>query len=293
VAAEYNWHESMPELAPTRLRAVASAQNALVKDLRQAFSQGQAMDGLFAIEGIRLIEEAIRSRLKIQTLFVRESAQTKAPRILDQLTKHAAALLLPDRVFDGAVLTEHPQGIAALVRVPEYHFESLFEALPALLVVAAAIQDPGNLGTLIRSAEAFGASGAVSLEGTVNHWNPKTVRASAGSIFRLPVLKRNGMELLAELRNRRTPTLALVAPHAEGNFGDGSSPRSPIPLKHAALATDCALFVGNEGAGIPREVLGQIDQFVTIPQARVESLNAGVAASIALYEARRQRSALG
>jgi len=281
----------MPELASTRLRPVSSAQNALVKVLRQAFSQGQAIDGLCAVEGIRLIEEAIRSRLKVQTLFVRESAQPKAQRILDQLTKHADAVLLPDPIFDSAVLTEHPQGIAALIKAPDHHLQSAFAPAPTLLVIAAAIQDPGNLGTLIRSAEAFGATGVIGIEGTVNQWNPKTVRASAGSIFRLPVLKTGTTDLLAELQSRQTRTLALVAPHSDGKTGDGSNPRAPLHLEAADLASSCALFVGNEGAGIPRELLAKIDQFVAIPQKRVESLNAGIAASIALYDAQRQRSA--
>jgi len=284
----------MPELASSsRLRPVSGTQNALVKELRQAFSQGQAVDNLCAIEGIRLIEEAIRSRLKIQTLFVRESARVKAQRILEQLTKHADAVLLPDRVFDSAVLTEHPQGIAALVKIPGHDLQSLFHVAPALVIVAAAIQDPGNFGTLIRSAEAFGATSAVGIEGTVNHWNPKTVRASAGSIFRLPVVKTSTMELLAELQNRQVRALALVAPHGNGGsaIGDGSNPRSPLRLQDADLVGPCALFVGNEGAGVSRELLTHMEQFVAIPQTRVESLNAGVAASIALYEAQRQRSA--
>lgn len=280
----------MPELASSRLRLVSSAQNALVKTLRQAFNQGQAINGLCAVEGIRLIEEAIRSRLKIQALFVRESAQLRAQRILDQLTKYADAVLLPDRTFDSTVLTEHPQGIAALIKAPEYHLHSAFSPAPTLLVIAAGIQDPGNFGTLIRSAEAFGATGVIGIEGTVSHWNPKTVRASAGSIFRLPVLRTTTAELLAELHSQQTRTLALVAPHSNGKAGNGSNARSPLRLQEADLASACSLFVGNEGSGIPRELLGQIDQFVAIPQSRVESLNAGVAASIALYEAQRQRS---
>ena len=289
--ADYNWLKPMPELASTRLRPVSSAQNTLVKELRQAFSQGQAVDGLCAVEGIRLIEEAIRSRLKIQALFVRESAQPKALRILDQLSKHADAVLLPDRVFDNAVLTEHPQGIAALIKAPEYDLQAAFTPAPTLLVAAAAVQDPGNFGTLVRSAEAFGATGVVGIEGTVNHWNPKTVRASAGSMFRLPVLKTSTAELMAELRSREIRALALVAPHGDGSSGDGSTPRSALRLQDADLASSCALFIGNEGTGIPRELLSQVDQFVSIPQTRVESLNAGIAASIALYETQRQRSA--
>ena len=293
--ADYN-NSSMPnsltEHVPARLRAVSSRQNPQVKQLREAFAQGRSVDGLCAVEGIRLIEEAIRSRLKLHALFVRESAQAKSERILDQLGKHAEALLLPDSVFDSAVLTEHPQGLAALVRVREHTLESALAATPAMVIVAAGIQDPGNFGALIRSAEAFGATVVVAAEGTVNQWSPKTVRASAGSIFRLPVVKAAAEDLLAQLRERDIVTLALTTPHGEGIFGDGSSPRSPRRLQDADLKRPCALIVGNEGAGVARELLSQIGEFVAIPQRRVESLNAGVAASIALYEARRQRSAI-
>lgn len=282
---------SVSERVPERLRAVSSSQNPLVKQLREAFSKGYAVEGMCAVEGIRLIEEAIRSSLKVHALFIRESSQAQAGRILDQLSKHAEALLLPDGVFDGAVLTEHPQGIAALVKIREHTLESALAIDPAMIIVAAGVQDPGNFGTLIRSAEAFGATAAVGTEGTVNHWNPKTVRASAGSIFRLPVLKTPSDELIAALRARGIAALALTTPQAEGRgFGDGSTPRSPRRLQDTDLTRPCTLFVGNEGAGLSRELLAKIDEFVAIPQARVESLNAGIAASIALYEAQRQRS---
>jgi RNA methyltransferase, TrmH family len=287
---------SMPntisEHGSDRLRTVSSRQNPLVKELRQAFSQGQAVDGRCAVEGLRLIEEAIRSRLKLHALFIRESSQAKAERVLDQLSKHAEAILLPDSVFDSAVVTEHPQGIAALVKVREHTLESALAVVPALIVIAAGIQDPGNFGTLIRSAEAFGATAVIGAEGTVNQWSPKTVRASAGSIFRLPVVRSNSEELIAQLHARDIATLALSTPQArEAQFGDGSSPRSRHRLQDSDLTRPCALFVGNEGAGLPRELVTQIAEFVSIPQFRVESLNAGVAASIALYEAQRQRSA--
>jgi TrmH family RNA methyltransferase len=170
--------------------------------------------------------------------------------------------------------------------------ESALATIPALIVIAAGIQDPGNFGTLIRSAEAFGATAVIGAEGTVNQWSPKTVRASAGSIFRLPVVKSNSEELITQLRAGDIATLALSTPQSrEAQFGDGTSPRSSRRLQDSDLTRACALFVGNEGAGLPRELITQIDEFLSIPQARVESLNAGVAASIALYEAQRQRSA--
>ena len=246
-----------------------------------------------AVEGLRLVEEAIRSRLKLHALFIRESAQAKAQRILSQLTKGADAVVLPNDVFDSAVLTEHPQGIAALVKVHEYDLDSALAATPGLIVVPAAIQDPGNFGTVIRSAEAFGATAVISTEGSVNPWNPKTVRASAGSVFRLPVLKTRSDRLIPELRARAIRALALVAPLREDEpaAGDGKSARAARRLQDTDLIRPCALIVGNEGAGVPRDFLREIDEFISIPQVRVESLNAGVAASIALYEAQRQRSA--
>ena len=275
-----------------RLRPVSSRQNALVKKLREAFVQGTSDDGLCAVEGIRLIEEAIRSRLKVHALFVRQLAQARAERILDQLSKHAEALLLPNDVFDSAAITEHPQGIAALVQTPHFNLETALAAHPALAVVAAGIQDPGNLGTLIRSAEAFGAGSVISIEGTVSQWNSKVIRASAGSVFRLPVVKTRSDELISNLRARDISAIALVAPRNEDAEGfDGTTPQKPRRLQNADLTRACALFVGNEGAGISRELFSVINEFIAIPQARVESLNAGVAASVALYEAQRQRSA--
>jgi TrmH family RNA methyltransferase len=276
-----------------RLRPVTSRQNALVKELRHAFTQGETAEGFCAIEGVRLIEEAIRSRLKLHALFVRESSKTRAQRIIEQLSKHAEALLLPDSVFDSAVLTESPQGLAALVKVRQHDLDSALAVTPALVVIAAGIQDPGNVGTLIRSAEAFGATAVVGTEGTVNFWNPKSVRASAGSVFRLPILKIQTQDLTSQLRARQIRLLALTTPHGESSTAkaNGSSPQRPRQLQDADLTSSCALFVGNEGAGLARDLLREIDEFVAIPQARVESLNAGVAASIALYEAQRQRSA--
>lgn len=275
-----------------RLRPVSSRQNALVKKLREAFAQGTSVEGLCAVEGIRLIEEAIRSRLKVHALFVRQSAQARAERILDQLSKHAEALLLPNDVFDSAAVTEHPQGIAALVQIPQFKLEAAAAPIPALVIVAAGIQDPGNLGTLIRSAEAFGAGSVISAEGTVSHWNAKVIRASAGSVFRLPVIKMPSEDLMAEFQAREIARIALVAPRLlETANEDGNSPQRPRRLQESDLTRSCALFVGNEGAGIPRELLSEMDEFVAIPQTLVESLNAGVAASIALYEAQRQRSA--
>jgi TrmH family RNA methyltransferase len=144
-----------------------------------------------------------------------------------------------------------------------------------LVVVAAGLQDPGNLGTLVRSADAFGATGMMLLPGTVSLWNPKALRASSGSAFRLPVVTLSPGDAFATLRAHGVRTIAAVARDGE----DDADLRGPT-----------ALLVGNEGAGLPEEWIAEADARVTIPIAgQVESLNAAIAGSLLLYEAMRQR----
>lgn len=261
-----------------RLRRVASRQNSLVKDLRRAFAQNACTeDGYCAIESVRILEEAIRSGVKFKAVFVSEGAVERANRLLPQIASHVETLLLPDDVFESAVATESPQGVAALVKLKEPSMKAALSASVPLLVCVAGVQDPGNLGTILRSAEAFGASGAVLGEGTVSQFNSKVVRASAGSIFRLNVLRAKFDEVLPQMRERG---LRLVA----------TSSHKGVPLYEARLDGPLALFIGNEGAGLSKDLLNQMDQTVVIPHSpKVESLNAGVAGSILLYEIARQR----
>lgn len=145
------------------------------------------------------------------------------------------------------------------------------------LLVIAGVQDPGNLGTILRSAEAFNAVGVLFGEGTVSPFNWKAVRASAGSVFRLPVVKVELPEALNQLQERG---LRLIA----------TSSHKGRPLDEASLTGPLAIFIGSEGAGLSRDLLKQMDEIVAIPHSpKVESLNAGVAASIVLYEIARQK----
>jgi TrmH family RNA methyltransferase len=264
-----------------RLRRVTSRQNALVKQLRRAFDRGQLTEeGSCAIESLRIVEEAIRSGLRFRALFLAEStAEERATRLLPQISAHVEALVLPDEVFASAVETEAPQGVAALVQVKPHSLDEVLQHPAPLLVAAAGIQDPGNMGTIIRSAEAFGATGVLVGEKTVSPFNAKAVRAAAGSLFRLPVVQVEFTAVLPELQKRE---LFLIATSShKGTPLDRASPQLSGPL---------VLFIGNEGAGLPREITSQIDAVVAIPHSpRVESLNAGVAASIVLYEIARHR----
>jgi TrmH family RNA methyltransferase len=262
-----------------RLKRVTSRQNSRVKALRQAFHDATPNHaGEVAIEGLHLLEEAIRSGLRLQSVFLSESALPRAHKLLPQLSVHTEALLLPDDAFSSAVPTETPQGIAALVKIRQFALENLLQPEPALVVIAAGLQDPGNLGTIARSAEAFGATGVLFGERTVSPWNWKALRASAGSLFRLPGLKIELSKAVTEIKNRGVRLLAT------------SSHKGTL-ISQTDLSVPVALIVGNEGAGLPRDVLAQADEVVAIPHSRkVESLNAGIAASVILYEAARQRN---
>lgn len=262
-----------------RLRLIEGRNNALVKDLRKAFAHGDLTDdGHCAIEGMRILEEAIRSGLKFRAVFFNSSALAKAERLLPQLAAYVETLLLPDKLFATAVPSDSPQGVAALVRCPVFSVESVLGKAAGRPVVAiSGVQDPGNLGTILRSAEAFDAAGVLLGEGTVGPFNSKAVRASAGSVFRLPIAKVKLADVLPQMRSQG---LRLVA----------TSSHKGTPVHEAKLTGPLAIFIGSEGAGLPRDLLAAMDETLAIPHSEhVESLNAGVAASIVLYEVARQR----
>ncbi len=261
-----------------RLRRIESRHNARVKELRGLFRDSVPnQHGEIAIEGVHLLEEAIRSGLRLSTVFFSESARDRIHKLLPQLSSHTETLLLPDDVFAGAVPSDSPQGVAALVRIKSFTVEDILAIQPALLLITVGLQDPGNLGTIARSAEAFGATGLLLGEKTVSPWNWKAVRASAGSLFRLPVGKVLLAEALLEVKAHETRVVA-------------TSSHKGTPVWDANLVGPTAIIVGGEGAGIPKDILAQADEVVTIPQSsKVESLNAGIAASILMYEAARQR----
>jgi TrmH family RNA methyltransferase len=267
---------------PASTTLVTSRANPRVKQLRAAFhGHARLSGGLVSIEGEHLLQEALRSGLPIKTIFLSERIDPPA-----WLPRGVELLHLPDDVFASAVDTQSPQGIAALLVPPTW---TLADALARpgtapLLLIAAALQDPGNLGTLIRSAEAFAATAILTTPGTVSEWNQKALRASAGSVFRVPVVAVTPAEIAA-LKPRGLRIFAAVA---------GSHPtdtRSPIPASDANLVSPCALMIGNEGAGLSADLVALADTFITIPTpGPVESLNAAIAGSLLLYEAARQRA---
>ncbi len=260
----------------SRPRLIESRQNPRVKELRAALSRsGRTPSGLIAIEGEHLITEALRSHLRFATIFLREGYEHQI-----KLPHDAEQLLLPADIFASAVATEQPQGIAALVHPPAFTPEMLFPTSAPMVLVLAGLQDPGNVGTLIRSAEAFAATGLLLLPGTASPWNPKALRASAGSAFRVPTSHASETEALDLLAQHNVPAVAAVARAGIHQHAHQEAP----------LASPCALLIGNEGAGLSETLLAAAAHRITIPMpGNVESLNAAIAGSLLLYEAARQR----
>jgi TrmH family RNA methyltransferase len=260
-----------------RLQPLAGRHNPRLKELRQSFRRGELTGhGECAIEGVKLVEEALRSGQRLTSIFFSDSARPLAEKLLPQCNARIDAHILPNALFASLVPSEAPQGVAALVKLRATTADQILgRANVGPIVVAAGLQDPGNLGTILRSAEAFGAAGIFLTEGTVSPYNAKVLRGSAGSIFRLPFVQIQSGKLIALLHNHGARLLA-------------TSSHKGTQLPQVSWSLPLAIFIGNEGAGLPRELTHQMQETIVIPQAaQVESLNAGVAASIVLYEAAR------
>jgi len=263
----------------TNRRDVSSPANSLLKVFRRALAEGTTKQGWLAVEGPFLVEEALNAapRVKTHSVLVASGAAEKFSALLHRLPAEAEMTQVPDRLFESVAQTQSPQGIAALVELPAYQLEQVVAAAHSLLLVACRIQDPGNLGTMVRTALAFSASAFLTLQDTVSPFNPKAVRSSAGAIFRLPlVCGLDPTEALPFLRQR----VRIVA----------AERHSPVSLSQADLTGPLAILVGREATGLPEEIARYASQLLSVPiRAEVDSLNAAAAASIFLYEAARQR----
>ncbi len=261
-----------------KAEAVTSPANPLLKEVRRAIARGaRTQDGFCVAETFHLLEEALGSGCAIGAVLAAESAQSAVEAQLRRRPE-TRLVVLADALFRSLSDTEAAQGVMALVRPPEWELERLFAEHP-LVVVLDGVQDPGNAGAIVRIAEAFGATGLMFLKGTVSPYNPKAVRASAGSIFRVPLV--TGLEAAA----------AHSALEGHGLDVYAAAPSASKDLGEAGLERGCAFVIGSEGRGVsPEWSAGAAG--LRIPTRGVESLNAATAAAILLYEARRQRAHL-
>ena len=235
-------------------------------------------EGLFLAEGVRAVEDLAASPLAVRLAAVSSSLGDgeRGELLLQALEAQGVPLrLVDDGELRALAGTEHPQGIVAAAAIPRPALESIStDAEPAVILVLDAVQDPGNFGTLVRTAEALGAAGVVALPGTVDPWNPKSVRAAMGSSFRLPIVASEWEALAPWLAGRGIAAVAAVV-------GAAALP-APPPGR-------AALVLGNEGAGVGEETLARAALHAGIPiRGRAESLNVGAAGAILLYELLRR-----
>ena len=251
-----------------------SAANPLLKGVRKAArGGGLTPDGLALAEGPHLVAEAAASGAEIRWVLVSEGASQQAEKIARQ--SGARIQRVAAKVFDDISSVETSQGVLALVRLPVVEPKEALDS-PGLTLLLDRLQDPGNVGSILRSAEAFGAGGVLLTSGSAALHNPKTLRASAGSSFRL--------------RCATGQTRALVDLIADS----GRTFYAAVPSGGAALAdadlAGAVVAIGSEAHGLSPDVLGAAEP-LTIPTRRVESLNAAAAATVILYEASRGRAA--
>ena len=267
----------LPRMPPAEI--IRSRSNPLVRRLRRLKEKSEGE--LCLVEGPKLLREALSAGVQIVEIAAGpgwEEAAGSQALLADLRERGLPVRSLADEILASLSETEASQGVLALARRPFFDEGRLASPGEALVVVAVGIQNPGNLGGLLRSAEAAGATGAYLTEGTADPFSWKALRGSMGSAFRLPHFR--GGEAAGTLKHLRAQGLQIVATVAD----DG------VPYTSARLDSPTALVFGSEGAGLPAGLLSRADIRVTIPlRPPVESLNVGVAAGILLFEAARQR----
>ena len=196
----------------------------------------------------------------------------------EDIWKGESLEIVTDRVFEAASDTKTPQGVLSLVKRFEYDLDDIIQGSTPLIMVLENIQDPGNLGTIVRTGEGAGITGVIMSNGTVDIYNPKTIRATMGSIYRVPFCYAENMQaVMQKLKKCKIQTYAA--------YLEGSSVHDAQNYKEAT-----AFLIGNEGNGLTRELAESADWRIRIPMCgKVESLNAGIASAILMYEAQRQR----
>jgi len=264
---------------------IASNDNAKVKNVKELNSKHKARvtQSLFVVEGVKMCMEAPADR--IHQVFVSESFYSDEANREALLEKSAEFVdgeklfVVKDSVFEGMCDTKTPQGILTVVKARKTGFDELFlgDDTPFIMILES-IQDPGNLGTIIRTAEGAGVTGIIVNDKTVDLYNPKTIRSTMGSLYRMKIYETKELkETVGELKKRG---IIVYAAHLRGReCYYEKSYKGPV-----------AFMIGNEGNGLTDELADMADSYIKIPmEGAVESLNAGVAASVLMYETLRQR----
>ncbi|EEG76447.1 TrmH family RNA methyltransferase [Dethiobacter alkaliphilus] len=263
------------------MTVISSTQNRYVKLYRSLEKRKiRIQQNLVPLEGEKLIRDAIERRVLPEVVYLREGLTPEEFPFLQALESQVPVLSIAEKLFDRTAFTDSPQGILAVAPRPKSDLTDLFVKKPALLLVADGVQDPGNLGTMLRSAAAAGADGAILLPGTVDATNPKALRAAMGAYFALSVVETNHQDCLSALAGHGVSLVTTAA-------------RAEVAYDRYDWNTPVAVVIGNEGSGVSPAMAEAAKSRVSIPMAgAVESLNAAIAMSVIFFEAARQRRKL-
>lgn len=268
---------------------ITSTSNQRVKQIVQWQTKAKArrQDGVFLAEGLKMYEEApielIREVYLTEALLQRleNQADTVSSIIEEKLQRKLLQTgyeVVSEEVFAHMADTMTPQGILTVLSRPVYTLEELLQREHPLLVLLEDLQDPGNLGTILRTGEGAGITGVIMSKNTVDIYNPKTIRSTMGSIYRVPFIYTENIEQTVKILQEKG--ICVYAAHLQGqNYYSSFS-----------FTEGTAFLIGNEGNGLRRETADLADSYLKIPmEGQVESLNAAIATSLLIYEAHRQR----
>jgi len=264
------------------MQLITSSQNTVVKELKSLKTKRTRDEkGLFFIEGIRFMEEALKENAEFDKIFISEKLAdiNGGSEILKRINNESYTIYsLPDKLFKEISDTENPQGILATIRFRKMSADEIHED-GRFYIILDSLQDPGNMGTIIRTADAAGVSGIIISKGCVDIYNPKVLRSTMGSVFHIPLY--HSEDLIKTINKLKKSGCKIYAAHLKGSvnyFEEDMRGRS-------------AIIIGNEANGISDEIAEQADVLVKIPMpGRAESLNASVAASLLMYEVVRQQN---
>ena len=262
-------------------KPISSKENLVIKHLRSLSDpKHRKKDRVFLIEGIKMVEEALRDGLGVMTVIASPSlVQHHGKGVLKLAEARAVDVLwISERLMDSIAESKTPQPVMATVTMKEFSENALLAHEAGLIVIAHQLQDPGNLGTMIRTAEAVGASGIAITPHTVDPYSAKAIRASMGSILRLPLVRIGDIAaFMKACRQKGFQTAATVL--------TGDVTHFDLDLRKPTV-----VILGQEGAGLPQDIMADVDLRVRIPMAgMIDSLNVATSAAVILYEAMRQR----
>lgn len=261
---------------------ITSTKNPLIKEIKSLYRKKERKSkGLFIVEGIKMIEEIIDRNYPVKNIVYTDSLleNKEGYGLFSKIQMVENLVYVPKNIFKEISDTENPQGILGVVDIRINDIDKLKNEKSNFLLYLDKVQDPGNMGTIIRTADAFNVDGIVLRDGCVDPYNPKVVRATMGSIFRVPLyFEADGIKDIKKLKDSGMDIYA-------------SSLIGSTDIYKVDYNNDLIVVIGNESNGVSDEIYELCDKLIKIPMVGgAESLNAGVAASIIMYEVMRQRN---